>query len=140
MFFTTPAIESGWYAQLAKPAFNPPSWVFAPAWLTLYTLMGISFYIIWLHQERIKDSRLLIGLFLMHLALNFLWSIFFFGLKNPFIAFLDISVLWIMILALATLFYRARKIAGWLLVPYFLWVTFAGVLNLSIWLMNQSMI
>ncbi len=125
-FFTSPVVSSTWYQNLEKPFFNPPSWIFSPVWITLYALMGIALYLVWKHKV----------LFFVHLFFNGLWSVLFFGLKSPFYAFLDLIVLWILILVLIFKFYKARKLAGLLLVPYLAWVTFAGVLNYFLWILN----
>ncbi len=127
--FTAPAISSGWYASLEKPFFSPPSWLFGPAWILLYALMGIALYLVWAN----KPVRIL---FFIHLVFNGIWSIIFFGLKNPFYAFLDIIILWILILVLIFKFFKIRKAAGYLFLPYLLWVSFAAVLNYYLWILN----
>lgn len=134
-FFTTPAIN-GWYSTLVKPALNPPSWVFGPVWTTLFALMGIAAFLIWkkgLEQKRVKIA---LGIFLGQLVLNTLWSIIFFGLKSPGAAFIEITFLWLAILATIIAFAKLSKPAAWLLAPYILWVSFAAYLNYSIWMLN----
>ena len=133
--FTSPAI-SGWYASIQKPLFNPPNWVFAPVWTTLFLLMGISLYLIWDKGLEKKDVKLAVSVFGVQLALNIVWSFLFFGLQSPFLAFIEIVLLWIAILATIILFYRISKKAGLLLAPYLLWVSFAAFLNYSIWILN----
>ncbi len=128
--FTTPAIPS-WYQTLNKPSFSPPNWLFGPAWLTLYTLMGITFSIIWQ-----KKNRPAIKLFLIHLFFNALWSILFFGLKNPLLGLVDILILWCLIVLMIVRFYKINKTASFLLLPYLLWVSFATVLNFFIFKLN----
>jgi translocator protein len=133
--FTSSSLES-WYLLLEKPAFNPPSWVFFPVWTTLYTLMGISLYLVWekgLHQREVKLGIFLFGL---QLGLNTLWSLLFFGLKSPYYAFLEILVLWLAILLTAIQFWKVSKTASVLLIPYILWVSFAALLNYQIWVLN----
>lgn len=133
--FTVTGIDS-WYASINKPSFNPPNWIFGPVWTTLYILMGISMYLVWqkgLKDKFVKNSFIL---FLIHLVLNSLWSVVFFGLENPALAFLIIIILWLMILVLIIRFYRIKKLAAYLLIPYILWVSFASVLNYSIWHLN----
>lgn len=125
---TAPAINS-WYQYLVKPSFSPPNWLFAPAWTTLYLLMGLSWYLAW---KKGAPKRL----FLIHLAFNSLWSVLFFGLKSPGLALVEIIVLWILILAVILQFHRYSKLASWLLVPYLLWVSFAAYLNFSIFRLN----
>lgn len=125
--FTFSAI-SGWYATLARPALNPPAWVFGPVWTALYALMGIS---LWLAWNR-RNARI----FSVQLALNVLWSILFFGLHSPGIALLDIIALWLAIVWTIAAFSRTSRSAAYLLVPYLLWVSFAAYLNYAIWALN----
>lgn len=132
-FFTSPNIPT-WYASISKPAFTPSSWIFAPAWITLYLLMGVSLYIIW--EKGLKKNKFAVSVFGLQLALNSIWSILFFGLQNPFIAFIEIIVLWFAILATIILFYKIDRRAAYLLIPYILWVSFASLLNYSIWILN----
>lgn len=133
--FTYASIPT-WYASLQKPTFTPPNWLFGPAWLTLYTLMGISLYIVWKKGLDKKDVRLSVGLFGAQLALNSLWSFLFFGLKDLRLAFFEIVVLWVFIVASIASFYKVSKKAAMLLVPYILWVSFAALLNYSVWMLN----
>lgn len=132
---TYPAI-SAWYAELNKPPFNPPNWIFGPVWTFLYVLMGASLYLFWRAKNKksvVKKGLLFFG---TQLALNTVWSILFFGLKNPFLAIVDIIALWSMILLTIHHFRKTSSVAGWLLVPYLAWVTFASVLNYFIWVLN----
>ena len=132
--FTASSIES-WYAFLEKPVFSPPNWLFAPAWITLYILMGIAAFLIW--QKRGEaGAKSALYFYGGQLILNSLWSVIFFGFQNPFLAFLEIIVLWLLIALTTVKFYRIEKAAGLLFVPYILWVTFAMVLNFSIWQLN----
>lgn len=131
--FTFDAIKN-WYADLVKPVFSPPNWVFGPVWTILYVLMGISLYLVW---EKSKNYReYYVSFFVIHLVLNAAWSYVFFGLENPFWAFVNIIILWIMIVAMVVMYYRISKWASILLVPYLLWVSFASVLNFAIWQLN----
>jgi benzodiazapine receptor len=133
--FTTPAIPV-WYASLIKPTFTPPNWVFAPVWTGLYLLMGISAFLVW---RKGSDNHLVnsaLRLFIIQLILNTFWSILFFGLRSPVLGFLEMILLWVAILLTILSFFRASKIAGFLLVPYILWVSFAAILNFSIWRLN----
>lgn len=133
--FTTPAIDN-WYKYLEKPSLAPPNWIFGPVWTLLYTLMGISAYLVWnSKKDRLKKQTALL-LFASQLILNTIWSIIFFGFKQPGIAFLEIIILWIAIMATIIKFRDLNKAAAYLLVPYVLWVTFAAYLNLSIYLLN----
>lgn len=132
--FTRPSVDS-WFATLKKPIFAPPNWLFAPAWTLLYIMMGIAFYLIWQQGYSVK-LRLAFAVYALQLILNLLWSLFFFGLHSPLLGFADIVILWIVVLINIILFYRLRRAAGLLLIPYILWLTFASVLNLSIVLLN----
>jgi benzodiazapine receptor len=132
--FTGDAIPN-WYATINKPPFNPPGWIFGPVWITLYTMMGIAAYLIWQKRD-LSLARIALIIFFVHLALNALWSILFFGLQNPGFAFVEIIILWLFILALIVIFYQIDKRAAYLLVPYIFWVSFAGILNYSIWRLN----
>ncbi len=122
-----------WYQGLEKPSWNPPSWVFGPVWTLLYILMGIAAWMVW------KDRGFSFGvyLFMAQLVLNALWSWLFFGLNRPDLAFFEIILLWGFILATMILFWRARPAAGALFVPYLLWVSFASVLNHTLWKLNS---
>lgn len=156
--FTMPAIK-GWYSSLNKPPFNPPSWVFGPVWTTLFLLMGISLYFVWKKnftpKEPLKFSKAkiwnkwskkfltgewqkanVIIIFITQLFLNILWSLIFFGMQNPGAAFFELLMLWFAILYTIVNFYRVFKPAAYLLIPYILWVSLAGYLNFSIWLLN----
>ncbi len=127
-FFTVSSIPT-WYVALNKPVFSPPNFIFGPVWTLLYFLMGVSLYLVW--QKRGVPS-----IFWIQLVLNVLWSIIFFGLKNPTLAFVNIVVLWIAIFLTIKSFYKINKLAGNLLVPYLVWVSFASLLNLSIIILN----
>lgn len=136
LVFTTPSI-AGWYAGLVKPALNPPAWVFGPVWTTLFALMGIAAFLVWKNGLDRKDVKIALGIFIGQLVLNTLWSIIFFGLHNPGLAFIEIIFLWLAILATIIAFTKISWPAVWLLVPYILWVSFAGYLNYSIWQLNS---
>lgn len=131
---TTTGLES-WYSTLNKPSFNPPDWLFAPVWTTLYALMGISLFLVWQSPEsQLRKNALII--FSIQLALNFLWSFLFFYFENPGLAFLEIVLLWVSILMMIFYFIKVKPIAGYLQIPYILWVSFASVLNGAIWHLN----
>lgn len=132
--FTIPSITS-WYSTLNKPFFNPPNFIFGPVWTTLYLLMGVSIYLI-LEKKLKKQKHTLLLLFSLQLVLNFLWSILFFAMHLPRIAFIDIVVLWLLIFILIIKFYQFSKPASLLLIPYILWVSFAAILNLFIIFLN----
>lgn len=133
--FTRESVAT-WYRQLAKPQLNPPSWVFAPVWTALFLLMGLAFYLVLVSTRSGEKRRAGVILFCAHLAVNTLWSILFFGLRSPFWAFIDIIVLWIMIVLLILIFRAIDRLAGFLLIPYWLWVSFAAYLNYTVWKMN----
>lgn len=133
--FTIPAIPT-WYATLQRPSFSPPNWLFGPAWVTLYILMGISVYLVWQKIEQNKTTRGALWLFLIHLFFNAIWSIIFFGLQNPGLAFINVIILWLLIIALMVKFWKINRWATYLLIPYLLWVSFASYLNFSIWMLN----
>jgi translocator protein len=124
-----------WYVNLVKPSFNPPSWVFGPVWTLLYALMGGALFLVW-QKRTFSGARLAFIVFFVQLILNTLWSLIFFGLKNPGFAFFEIIFLWLAILATMILFYRVDPRTLWLLLPYLLWVSFASFLNYSIWRLN----
>lgn len=132
---TTSSIPT-WYATLNKPPFSPPNFVFAPVWTTLYILMGIALYIVWSQGMKKKKIKTAVYVFLIQLFLNFTWSLVFFGLHAPLLAFINIVLLWITLLLTIIKFHAISKWAAWLLVPYILWVSFASILNLSIVLLN----
>jgi len=133
--FTVSAIPT-WYAGLVKPTLNPPSWLFGPVWITLYFLMGIAAFLVWRKGFERRDVKMALGIFGVQLFLNAIWSIIFFGLHNPFWAFIEIIVLWLAIAWAIVVFYRISKPAAYLFLPYILWVSFAGYLNYSIWMIN----
>ena len=133
-FVTAPNIPN-WYADLAKPAWNPPSWVFGPVWSCLYLMMAVSAWLVW-RRAGFSEAKLPLALFAVQLGLNSLWSILFFGLHSPGLAAVDIILLWIAILATLITFWKRSTWAGILLVPYLAWVSFAAVLNLVIWRLN----
>jgi benzodiazapine receptor len=133
--FTMPAITS-WYSTLQKPWFTPPNWVFGPVWLTLYTLIGIALYFVLEKGWKKKTNKIALGLFASQLALNTVWSIVFFGMKQLLGGFVIIAILWLLILATIYFFYKISKKAGILLMPYIVWVTIASALNYYVWQLN----
>lgn len=133
--FTVSAVPT-WYETLAKPALNPPSWIFGHVWTTLYALMGIAAFLVWKKGWDRIDVRKALFVFGVQLILNASWSIVFFGLHSPLWALVNIIAMWIAIVWTMILFYKISKPAIWLLVPYILWVSFATYLNYSIWMLN----
>ncbi len=139
--FTTPAVQSSWYAGIIKSALNPPAWVFGPVWTTLFALMGIAAFLVWssydkASEDKKKGVKFALSIFLGQLVLNTLWSIIFFGLRSPAGALIEIVFLWLAILATIVAFAKISKPAAWLLLPYILWVSFAMYLNYAIWVLN----
>jgi translocator protein len=131
--FTVPEIH-GWYSHINKPTFTPPNWVFGPVWIILYTMMGIALFLVW--KNTASNKREAIFMFVIQLFLNFTWSILFFYLHVIGFALIDIGLLWIFIL-LTTLSFRKTSVnASILLIPYLLWVTYASILNFSLWRLN----
>jgi len=123
-----------WYPGLVKPAWTPPSSVFAPVWSILYVLMGIAVWLVWRRSG--PGVTVAVALFSGQLALNVAWSALFFGLRSPGAAFAEIVALWLLILATLIAFWRVTPSAAYLLIPYQAWVTFAAALNFAIWRMN----
>jgi tryptophan-rich sensory protein len=125
----------GWYAQLHKPTWNPPSWVFGPAWTLLYIMMAVAAWLIWCEGGWKAQWRPL-SLFLFQWLLNALWTPLFFGLHLTGLAFAEIVTLWLVLAATLRSFWHVRKAATVLLVPYLVWITFAASLNFAIWRLN----
>ena len=133
----TASAVGDWYLTLAKPSWTPPGWVFGPVWTILYTMMGVAAYLVWSDSAQKSDVRKGLIWFDIQLALNFLWSLVFFGLKSPVFAFIVIVALWVAIVVTMGIFWELKKkLAVLLMVPYILWVTFAAGLNAQIWFMN----
>lgn len=124
-----------WYGALDRPSWAPPSSVFGPVWTALYLLMAVAAWLVW-RRHGFGEAGGALGLYLAQLAFNAAWSWIFFGLNLMGLAFAELVVLWLVILATILAFFRADRVAGWLLVPYLLWVTYAGALNFAIWTMN----
>jgi tryptophan-rich sensory protein len=125
-----------WYAGLTRPSWNPPNWIFGPVWTVLYLLMAVSGWLVW-RTAGFRGATGALACFAVQLLLNAAWSWLFFGLHRPGLAFAEIVVLWLAILATLLLFWKVRPLAGALLVPYLLWVSFAAVLNLTLWQLNR---
>ena len=124
-----------WFAKLNKPPWNPPGWVFGPVWGALYTIMAVAAWLIW-RCGGFSARRVPLGFFLSQLLFNALWSPAFFGLRNPGLAFADVTLLWASLLVTVVSFWKVRSLAGALLAPYLAWVSFAAVLNLAICRLN----
>jgi len=134
--FTTPAIPT-WYAALEKPAFTPPNWLFAPAWGTLFFLMGVAAFLVWRKGSGKPQVRTALILFLAQLVLNIGWSVAFFGYECPLCGMVVILILWVAILVTMLKFFRISVAAGALMVPYILWVSFATALNVAVYVLNR---
>jgi tryptophan-rich sensory protein len=126
-----------WYVTLSKPSWNPPNWLFAPVWTTLYVLMSIAGWRAWKVAASRSDANRTLQLYGTQLALNALWSVLFFGLHRPGLAFIEVIVFWALLVGLFVRFFRTDRIAGLLWLPYVLWVSFATVLNGTIWWLNR---
>jgi len=133
--FAAPSLST-WYPSLRQPIFSPPNFLFAPVWTLLFLLMGIAAYLVWQAGLNRREVRLGLGIFLLQLGLNVLWTYLFFGLQNPLAGFVEIVFLWLAILATVLVFGRVSRTAAWLLLPYLIWVGFAAALNFSIVQLN----
>ena len=133
-FATATSIDS-WYARLNKPSFNPPNYLFGPVWTILYILMGISLYIIWKAPKN-KFRNHALWVFGIQLILNFSWSFIFFKYKEINLALIEIIFVWLSVLTMIIVFWKVKKNASYLQLPYLLWVSFATILNFAIWKLN----
>jgi len=130
----TSSSVNSWYVSLNKPLISPPGWLFAPVWTILYALMGVSLFLVLERQGKSKKKA--IWIFSFQLFFNALWSFLFFGFQMPFVAFLEIIVLWVLILTMIKEFAKIEKKTKWLLLPYIIWTSFAAVLNFWFWIIN----
>ena len=128
-----------WYEGLVKPDIIPPNWSFSVVWTTIFLLMGIALYLVWMQGWEREDVRYAIGIFGVQLFLNILWSALFFGLRSPVLGLIEIVILWCVIALNIWVFYRISKPAGYLLFPYIAWVTVATYLNYSIMVLNPDL-
>ena len=131
----TASSVGNWYPTLAKPAFNPPNWIFAPVWTALYFMMAVAGWRVW-RRDGLRRARWALTLFALQLALNLAWSILFFGMRSIGAALIEIVLLLLAILATALAFWKRERAAGMLFIPYAAWVAFAAVLNAAIWRLN----
>jgi translocator protein len=132
---TVHAVET-WYPTLMKPAGTPPNWVFEPVWMALYGLMAVAAWLVWTAEDGVTRRRAIVW-FCVQLAANLVWSFVFFGMQRTELGMLDITLLWFFIVATMVLFFKVSRVAGWLLVPYLAWVTYAGYLNWGVWTLNR---
>jgi len=134
IIFTGPNINT-WYTTLNKASFNPPNWLFGPIWTFLFFLMGWAFYLIWTNATKNKSGAY--WAFGFQFLLNILWSVIFFGAKEPGFAFIEIIIMWFAILWTIIKFYKINKTSAYLLMPYLIWVTIASILNYYVWILNM---
>ena len=130
--FTTASFKEPWYSEIILPSFNPPSWVFAPVWTTLYIMMSIAIWKIWINSFNKK----ILKLYLFHLFFNSIWSVIFFGFHQIGIALINLVIILIFIVLLIKEYFKKDKISFYLMIPYFIWSSYALVLNFSIFLLN----
>jgi translocator protein len=135
--FSTMNSVTSWYADLSRPSSTPPNWTFGVVWPILYIMMGISFFMIWNRGLDKRKVKIVLGLFLLQLVLNGLWTPIFFGLHMIAFALIEIVLLWVAILLTILVFWRISKSATFFLFPYILWVSFAAVLNTALWYLNR---
>lgn len=133
-WFTMPALDV-WYAALRKPSWNPPNWVFAPVWTALYLTMAVAAWMVW-RRAGVGAARTALILFVVQLILNVAWSALFFALRSPALGVAGIVALWAALVATIVSFGRISAGAAWLMIPYLVWVTFAGALNVAVWRLN----
>jgi tryptophan-rich sensory protein len=135
-FFSATGVGT-WYQTIIKPSWNPPNWIFGPVWTALYILMGVALYLVWKQPDSQAQKTTAIIFFGVQLMLNFFWSFIFFKQHAIGGALIEIVVLWVFILITIFSFASINKLAAWLLVPYISWVSFAGILNYTIWQLNK---
>lgn len=131
-FLTMDSMEI--YQNLNQPPLSPPGWLFPVVWTILFVLMGIAAYLVWMRDSTGRNGALF--LYGLQLALNFGWTLIFFNARNYLLAFFWLVALWVLILLTTIRFFKEKKAAGWLMIPYLLWVAFAGYLNAGVWLLN----
>ena len=131
--FVSASAINEWYSTLAKPSWNPPNWLFGPVWTLLYIMMAVAAWLVWRTKHRIAPAMIL---FFVQLALNFAWTLIFFGARSPGLALVEVVFLWLAVLFTMLAFFGRQTTAGWLFVPYLAWVSFAAILNAAIWWLN----
>lgn len=130
---------AGFYAQLQQPAWAPPGWLFGPVWTVLFLLMAVAAWLVW-RRHGVAGARLALGLFGAQLVANALWSWLFFAWRLGGPAFAEVLLLWALIAATLAAFWKLQRLAAWLLVPYLAWVSFAALLNLTLWRLNPTLL
>jgi tryptophan-rich sensory protein len=133
------ANAAGFYQSLSRPGWAPPPWLFGPVWTILYLMIGIAAWLVW-RERGFTGARTALALFVVQLIANALWTWIFFAWQRGALAFAEILVLWILIVVTMLMFWRVRRIAGALFIPYLAWVTFASALTYSIWQLNTDLL
>ena len=131
--YVTNLYKEPWYSMIAKPSFNPPEWVFAPVWTTLYIAMSVAIWLIWINPKRVEK---IIYIYFIHLLINGSWSIFFFGLHLILVSLIVIAIIIFFVVWLIKLYYPINKFSSFLMVPYLIWLSYAFVLNFYIFILN----
>ena len=131
--FVTNLYKEPWYSEIAKPSFNPPDWVFAPIWITLYIAMSVAIWLIWINPKRVEK---ILYLYFIHLLINGSWSIFFFGLHLILVSLIIIAIIIFFVIWLIKLYYPINKLSSFLMAPYLMWLSYAFVLNFYIFILN----
>ncbi len=131
--FSTRIYKEPWYSSISKPSFNPPDWVFAPVWITLYIAMSVAIWLIWINPKRVEK---ILYIYFIHLLINGSWSIFFFGLHLILVSLIIIAIIIFFVVWLIKLYYPINKLSSFLMVPYLMWLSYAFVLNFYIFILN----
>ena len=131
--YVTNLYKEPWYSMIAKPSFNPPEWIFAPVWITLYIAMSVAIWLIWINPKRVEK---IIYIYFIHLLINGSWSIFFFGLHLILVSLIVIAIIIFFVVWLIKLYYPINKLSSFLMVPYLMWLSYALVLNFYIFILN----
>ena len=131
--FVTNLYKEPWYSEIAKSSFNPPDWVFAPIWITLYIAMSVAIWLIWINPKRVEK---IIYIYFIHLLINGSWSIFFFGLHLILVSLIIIAIIIFFVIWLIKLYYPINKLSSFLMIPYLMWLSYAFVLNFYIFILN----
>tara|TARA_Y100001970_G_scaffold289469_1_gene419989 strand:+ start:1193 stop:1663 length:471 start_codon:yes stop_codon:yes gene_type:complete len=131
--YVTNLYKEPWYSMIAKPSFNPPEWIFAPVWITLYIAMSVAIWLIWINPKRVEK---IIYIYFIHLLFNGSWSIFFFGLHLILVSLIVIAIIIFFVVWLIKLYYPINKLSSFLMIPYLMWLSYAFVLNFYIFILN----
>ena len=131
--FMTNLNKEPWYSEIAKSSFNPPDWIFAPVWITLYIAMSVAIWLIWINPKRVEK---IIYIYFIHLFINGSWSLFFFGLHLMLVSLIIIAIIIFFVIWLIKLYYPINKLSSFLMAPYLMWLSYAFVLNFYIFILN----